>query len=135
IITDTEEAAKAKHGVRDFSAHLVDHDALDRTDLLIIGAIDGGAFNLVTSDEIRRFTFFGDHVSPPLSCLAENAAGSERVPRDPQGQTVFNNHVRAFGALDAGSKLCIQPAHRTTDLALAAEYVTGSAVVSVISCV
>src|SRR5437868_5894682 len=86
IITDTEEAAKAKHGVRDFSAHLVDHDALDRTDLLIIGAIDGGAFNLVTSDEIRRFTCFGDHVGPPLSyltseCLTENAAGSEGFPR------------------------------------------------------
>jgi hypothetical protein len=46
IVSDAQEAAEAENRVRHPAADLVDHHALDRADLLSVGAIDGGAFDL-----------------------------------------------------------------------------------------
>jgi hypothetical protein len=41
LAADAEKAAEAQHGIGNFPAGLVDHDLLDRTYLLVVGAIDG----------------------------------------------------------------------------------------------
>src|SRR5882757_876583 len=56
IIAESQNAAKAEHRVGHAPALLVDHDALDRTDLAILGAIDRCALDLVAADQIANFT-------------------------------------------------------------------------------
>src|SRR3954453_2689582 len=57
VVSQPEKAAKAEHGVRDAAAGLVDHHTFDRADLGVISAVDGGAFDLVASDQVAVFTF------------------------------------------------------------------------------
>src|SRR4051794_25214346 len=65
IVSNPEEAAKPQHGVGDIAADLVDHHPFNRTNALIVGAIDGRPFDLVAADQISCFAFFISHVSPP----------------------------------------------------------------------
>ena len=44
VIANSEDAAEAEHGIRYPAAHLVDHHPLDRSDLLVVSAINGGSF-------------------------------------------------------------------------------------------
>src|SRR6266536_5882107 len=61
IVADAEEAAKAQNGVRDLAGDLVDHDAFDRSNLGVAGAIDGGSFHLVAADQGSGFSCFRNH--------------------------------------------------------------------------
>ena len=47
IVSNAEKSTKSQHAVRDFAAHLVDHHPLDRTNALIVGAINSRPFHLV----------------------------------------------------------------------------------------
>ena len=47
VVSDTKKAAKAQHRVREFAGPLVDHDALDQTDLRVIRSVNRRALNLV----------------------------------------------------------------------------------------
>ena len=58
IVSDTKKAAKAQNRVRDFPGPLVDHDALDRTDLRVISSVNRSALNLVAADQANCFSFF-----------------------------------------------------------------------------
>src|SRR6185312_13272412 len=55
VVADTEKAAEGEYGVGHLAAHLVDHDALDRTDLVPVGAIDRGSLDLVAADQVAGF--------------------------------------------------------------------------------
>src|SRR3954463_5320369 len=66
VLSDPHEAAKRQHGIGNLAAYLVDHHAFDLADLLAVGAVDGGTFDLVAADERDGFTFFSGgrgHVS------------------------------------------------------------------------
>src|SRR6266446_3424008 len=54
-------AAKAQDSIRNFAAHLVDHDTFDRSDLGVVGAIDCGSFHLITADKGTCFSCFSNH--------------------------------------------------------------------------
>ena len=43
---------QSSDSIRNFAADLVDHDALDRANLLVVGSIYRSAFNLVASNEV-----------------------------------------------------------------------------------
>jgi ParB family chromosome partitioning protein len=66
IVSHSKEAAKTQNRVGDLARLLVDHDALDRPYLAFIGAIHGGAFNLVAADQGACLTFLCSHDFPPL---------------------------------------------------------------------
>ena len=51
LVADAEEPPKAQDGVGHSAADFVDHDTLDRSDLLIVRAIDGSTLDLITADE------------------------------------------------------------------------------------
>jgi hypothetical protein len=82
IIAETQEAAKAENGIRDFPAHLLDHHPFDRSDLVAVGAVDGGTFDLVTADQTGCLACFGYHEFGPSSrmVLTENSLRQPVVP-------------------------------------------------------
>ena len=43
VPTEAKEAAKGHHGIRDLSAHLLDHQSLDRTNVVSLRIIDVGS--------------------------------------------------------------------------------------------
>src|SRR5262249_18722153 len=51
VLADAEKAAVAQDRIGDLAAHLVEHHALDLADLLVIGAVDRGALDLVAADQ------------------------------------------------------------------------------------
>lgn len=55
------EAPETQHGVRDLAALLVDHYSFDRTNLLAVSAVNGGAFDLVAADQGASFALFCGH--------------------------------------------------------------------------
>ena len=61
IVSDTEKAAEAQNRVRDLAGPLVDHDALDRTDLRFIRSVNRSAFDLVAADQTDCLSFFRGH--------------------------------------------------------------------------
>ena len=61
IVPDTKKAAKAQNRVRDLAGSLVDHDALDRTDLRFIRSVHRSALNLVAADQTNCLSFFRSH--------------------------------------------------------------------------
>ena len=63
IVSDTKKATKAQNRVRDLPGPLVDHDALDRTDLRVIPLVNRSALNFVAADQANCFSFFiGLHI-------------------------------------------------------------------------
>src|SRR5450759_693404 len=80
IIADAEKAAKAEDGVGNPAAHLVDHDALDRPDLGIVGAIYGRAFHLIAADKGTCFSCFHRHCCVSLGWKNEQQAAQGIVP-------------------------------------------------------
>ena len=77
VIADTEKAAEGEHGVRHLAALLVDHDALDRADLVVIGAIDRSSFDLVAADQVTSFVCFQCHRSSSRCEMKENEREGE----------------------------------------------------------
>ena len=61
IVPDTEETAETQDRVRDLAGPLVDHDALDRTDLAFIRSVHRSAFDLVATNQSACLSFFGCH--------------------------------------------------------------------------
>jgi hypothetical protein len=61
IVPDAEEPAEAENCVRDFAGPLVNHNALDRTDLAFIRAVNRSALNLVAADQSTCLSFFRCH--------------------------------------------------------------------------
>ena len=57
IFTHPEEATETNNRVSDLAAHLVDHQPLNRTNLISIGAVNGGAVNLVAADQLSPSSF------------------------------------------------------------------------------
>src|SRR6267154_2443382 len=80
VVADPEKSAKAQHGVRDSAAHLVDHDALDRSDLGIVGAIHCGSFHLVAADKGAGFSCFRNHLLSLLLLKNVQQAAQRIVP-------------------------------------------------------
>src|SRR6185312_6751388 len=62
VVADAQEAAEAQYRVGHPAAQLVDHHALDRPDLLIIGTIHRGALDLVAADQISGLAFVCRHL-------------------------------------------------------------------------
>src|SRR5205814_10611049 len=56
IVAEAQEAAETENRIGDPAADLVDHDALDRADLAVVGAIDGRTLDLIAADQIAGFT-------------------------------------------------------------------------------
>src|SRR3979490_321159 len=50
VVADPEETAETQDSVRDLAGHLIDHDALDRSDLGIVSSIHGRSFDLIAAD-------------------------------------------------------------------------------------
>src|SRR4029079_19233448 len=50
-----------EHGVGHPAALLVDHDTLDRADLVAIGAVDRSSLDLVVADQVAGFVCFQRH--------------------------------------------------------------------------
>jgi hypothetical protein len=46
VVADAEEAAEAENRVRHAPTRLLDHDALNLADLLVVGAVDAGLVSL-----------------------------------------------------------------------------------------
>ncbi len=59
IVADAHEAAKAQDGIGDLAAALFHQEALDGADMLAIGVIDLGAFDLVRGDQVMGFLDVG----------------------------------------------------------------------------
>jgi hypothetical protein len=51
LLADAEEAAERHHGVDRLAADLVDHDVLDRAEMLAVHVVDVGAVDLVGGDQ------------------------------------------------------------------------------------
>jgi hypothetical protein len=52
IIANSEKAAEAQNGVRNFAALLVDHYAFDRSNLAVVGSVNCRAFYLVAANRV-----------------------------------------------------------------------------------
>ena len=59
VVTDAEEAAKAQDRIGNAAAALFENDALDRADMLAVGAVNTRAFHLVAGDQARRILDIG----------------------------------------------------------------------------
>ena len=78
VVADSEKAAVSDHRVGDLAGHLVDHHAFDAADLLLVGAVDGGAFDLVAADEREGLALAGyelDHLSADGNLLRSKLYG------------------------------------------------------------
>src|SRR3954471_22883020 len=51
LLADAEEAAERHHGVDRLAADLVDHDVVDRPELVAVHVVDAGAVDLLGSDQ------------------------------------------------------------------------------------
>src|SRR6202021_4081131 len=58
IVSEAEKATECQYGVGHLTRHLVDHDAFDRTDLLVVCAVDGRSFDLIASDQVTLLSIF-----------------------------------------------------------------------------
>src|SRR5262245_11032414 len=76
VAADAEEAAKAEHSIGHLAAALVDHDALDGTNMLAMGVIDIRAFYFIATDETNGLSRFCCHTMTPLyvncDCIASH---------------------------------------------------------------
>jgi hypothetical protein len=61
VVANPQKSTEAQHGVGHLAAHLVDHNALDGSDLRFVGAVNRSAFNLVTANQITLFLYFRYH--------------------------------------------------------------------------
>src|SRR6478752_3999349 len=78
VVSDTKKAAKAQHRVRDFAGPLVDHDALDRTDLRVIRSVNRRALNLFAANQANCLSFFCGHHILLSEAESVTAARDER---------------------------------------------------------
>src|SRR5690348_12658218 len=88
VVAEAEEAAEAEHGIGHAPADLVDHHALDRADLVVVGTVHRGAFDLVAADQISELAFVDfscghSHRNPPCRSK-EKPASTAIVPARPQ---------------------------------------------------
>src|SRR5215475_8364903 len=68
VAADAQEAAKAEHSIRHLAAALVDHDALDGSNMLAFGVIDIRAFHFIAPDETSSLSRFCCHWIAPHYC-------------------------------------------------------------------
>src|ERR1700722_14584602 len=61
VVSDPKKASKAQNGVGHPSAHLVDHDTLDRSDFGIVSAVNRSSFDLIAANKGTRLSRFRDH--------------------------------------------------------------------------
>jgi hypothetical protein len=66
VVTDSEKSPEAENSVRNLATLFIDHDPLDRPDLLAVGAVDRGSFDLVTSNQVTRLSGFHCHLAPKV---------------------------------------------------------------------
>src|SRR5450432_1789150 len=79
VVADPEESAKAEYRVRNPAADLLNHDALDGSDLFAIGAIDRRTLDLVAADKAYRFPLFRDHAVLLDQTNGRNAGAFQRA--------------------------------------------------------
>src|SRR6185436_15239922 len=75
VVADAEKSTEGEHGVRHPAALLVDHHALDRADLVLIGAIDRSSLDLVAADQVTGFVCFQGHRFPPVGFEGRKTKG------------------------------------------------------------
>src|SRR5258705_1799674 len=81
VVADAKEAAEAQCRVGLLAAQLVDHHALDRPDLLIIGTKHRGALDLVAADQIAGLAFICSHVAlSSIGCCSPTGRICHRSP-------------------------------------------------------
>src|SRR5262249_23641261 len=106
VAADAEEAAKAEHGIGHLAAALVDHDALDGTNMLAMGVIDIRAFHFIAPDETSGLTRFYCHRITPLyvhcDCMASHPQDMHAVATGPRPRGI--RHARRTSLHEAKSK-------------------------------
>ena len=81
VAAHSEEPAEAKDGVGHAPADLLDHDAFDRPDLLVVGAVDSGPLDLIAADQCACLSRFGDHTILLFSWDLKNAGNPQAAMR------------------------------------------------------
>jgi hypothetical protein len=56
IVADAEKTTEPKDCIAYLTAELVDHHSLDCPDLVVVGSVNGGSFDLVAAYQIARFS-------------------------------------------------------------------------------
>ena len=75
IVPQAKEATESKHGIRHPAADFIDHHPFNRADLVGVGAVHRGTFDLVAPDQIARFTIAYRHPKAPCGTIAANSRG------------------------------------------------------------
>jgi hypothetical protein len=75
VISNSQETAKAQNGIRNLTADFVDHDALNRADFFLVGAVYCRALDLIAADQVALAHLLQWPFFTPLVVSKPNRSG------------------------------------------------------------